>query len=325
MLFWADAPLVLLLALVLDAVVGDPDRVWRRVPHPVAWFGALIGTCDRLLNRPVWSPERRRLAGVLSVAALLVIAFVPALLLEGVLRALPGGDLVVALVASVFLAQKSLALHVRRVRDAFGEGGLAAARQAVSMIVGRDPERLDEGGVARAAIESAAENFSDGVVAPAFWFALLGLPGLVAYKAVNTADSMIGHLSPRHRDFGWAAARLDDLLNLLPARLAGVLVAGSAWAVRGSPRHAGAVMLRDAGLHRSPNAGWPEAAMAGALGLALGGPRVYAAGAVDEPFLNAPGRRDAAPADITRAIRVMMAASVLQGCLYVVLTLAILA
>jgi adenosylcobinamide-phosphate synthase len=325
MLFWADAPLVLLLALVLDAVVGDPDRVWRRVPHPVAWFGALIGTCDRLLNRPVWSPERRRLAGVLSVAALLVIAFVPALLLEGVLRALPGGDLLVALVASVFLAQKSLALHVRRVRHAFGEGGLAAARQAVSMIVGRDPERLDQAGVARAAIESAAENFSDGVVAPAFWFALLGLPGLVAYKAVNTADSMIGHLSARHRDFGWAAARLDDVLNLAPARLAGLLIAGGAWAVRGSPRHAGAVMLRDAGLHRSPNAGWPEAAMAGALGLALGGPRVYAAGPVDEPFLNAPGRHDAGPDDIGRALRVMIAAAVLHGCLYLVLTLAIFA
>jgi adenosylcobinamide-phosphate synthase len=324
MLFRADAPLILVLALVLDAIIGDPDRIWRRVPHPVAWFGALIGTLDRLLNRESWSSEARRTAGILSLAALIAVAFVPALLLEGALRALPAGDILLALVASVFLAQKSLYGHVRRVRDAFREGGLAAARNAVSMIVGRDPERLDEAGVTRAAIESAAENFSDGVVAPAFWFALLGLPGLVAYKAVNTADSMIGHLSVRHRDFGWAAARLDDLLNLVPARLAGFLIAGSAWIVRGSPKRAAAVMLRDASIHRSPNAGWPEAAMAGALGLALGGPRLYAASPVNEPFLNREGRRDAWPDDITRALRVMTAAAVAHGVAYAAVALAAL-
>jgi adenosylcobinamide-phosphate synthase len=324
MLFRADAPLILVLALVLDAIIGDPDRVWRRVPHPVAWFGALIGLFDRLLNREGWSPEARRTAGILSVAALIAVAFVPALLLEGALRALPAGDIVLALVASVFLAQKSLYGHVRRVRDAFREGGLPGARRAVAMIVGRDPERLDEAGVTRAAIESTAENFSDGVVAPAFWFALLGLPGLVAYKAVNTADSMIGHLSVRHSDFGWAAARLDDLLNLVPARLAGFLIAGSAWVVRGSPKRAAEIMLRDASIHRSPNAGWPEAAMAGALGLALGGPRFYVAGPVDEPFLNAQGRRDARPDDIKRALRVMTGAAVAHGALYAVLALTLL-
>lgn len=324
MLFRADAPLVLLLALILDAIFGDPDRIWRRVPHPVAWFGALIGLCDRLFNREAWSGQSRRTAGILSVAALVAIAFVPALFLESTLRAVPAGDILVALVASVFLAQKSLYRHVRAVRDAFAQGGLPAARRAVSMIVGRDPERLDEAGVSRAAIESTAENFSDGVVAPAFWFALLGLPGLVAYKAVNTADSMIGHLSARHRDFGWAAARLDDVLNLVPARLSGFLVAGAAWAAKGSPRVAAAVMLRDASVHRSPNAGWPEAAMAGALGLALGGPRIYAAGPVDEPFLNAPGRRDSGPKDIGRALRVMVAAAVLHGLLYAGLALLVL-
>jgi adenosylcobinamide-phosphate synthase len=324
MLFRADAPLVLMLALVLDAIIGDPDRIWRRVPHPVAWFGALIGLFDRLFNRETWSPETRRTAGILCVAVLVSAAFVPALLLESALRALPAGDILVALFASVFLAQKSLYRHVRAVRDAFFAGGLPAARGAVSMIVGRDPERLDEAGVSRAAIESTAENFSDGVVAPAFWFALLGLPGIIAYKAVNTADSMIGHLSVRHRDFGWAAARLDDLLNLVPARLAGFLIAGAAWVVRGSPGLATQVLLRDASVHRSPNAGWPEAAMAGALGLALGGPRVYAAGPVNEPFLNAPGRRDAGPADISRALRVMCAAAVLHGLLYALLALLVL-
>ena len=324
MLLRADAPLVLLLALVLDAVIGDPDRIWRRIPHPVAWFGSMIGWCDRLFNREGWRPETRRSAGILSLTGLVALAFVPALLLESALRALPAGDIVVALVASVFLAQKSLYRHVRRVREAFQGGGLAAARHAVSMIVGRDPERLDEAGVARAAIESTAENFSDGVVAPAVWFLLLGLPGLFAYKAVNTADSMIGHLSVRHRDFGWAAARLDDLLNLLPARLAGLLIAASAWIVRGSPKGAAEVMVRDAGLHRSPNAGWPEAAMAGALGLALGGPRIYAAGPVNEPFLNAPGRRDAGAEDIKRALRVMVAACLLHGLVYVLLAVVVL-
>ena len=324
MLFRPDAPLILLLALVLDAIIGDPDRIWRRVPHPVAWFGGLIGASDRLFNREGWTAETRRAAGILSLAALLLAAFVPALVLEAALRALPAGDILVALVASVFLAQKSLCRHVRRVWEAFRDGGLVAARSAVSMIVGREPERLDEAGVARAAIESTAENFSDGVVAPAFWFALLGLPGLVAYKAVNTADSMIGHLSQRHRDFGWAAARLDDVLNLLPARLAGCLIAGAALIVRRSPRQAIEVMLRDAGIHRSPNAGWPEAAMAGALGIALGGPRVYAAGPVTEPFLNAPGRRDAGPDDIKRALRVMVAACVLHGLVYVLLAVVVL-
>jgi adenosylcobinamide-phosphate synthase len=192
------------------------------------------------------------------------------------------------------------------------------------MIVGRDPDRLDEAGVARAAIESSAENFSDGVVAPAFWFALFGLPGLVAYKAVNTADSMIGHLSVRHRDFGWAAARLDDLMNLFPARIAGALIALGAAVAGGSPPRAYAVMLRDSGIHRSPNAGWPEAAMAGALGLALGGPRLYAAGPVDEPFLNAEGRRDSGSGDIGRALRVLVAAALLQGLAYVALALMLL-
>ncbi len=321
MILSSDAFLVLLGALLLDAVIGDPDILWRRWPHPVTWLGAIVARADRRLNRPGSPGPFRKLAGSAFVAAYLAGALAAGWLVETVLRALPGGPLLLALTASVLLAARSLHDHVRRVADGLAAGGLAQARRAVSMIVGRDPERLDEGGVARAAIESAAENFSDGVVAPAFWYALGGLPGLLAYKAINTADSMIGHLSDRHRDFGWAAARLDDVLNYLPARLAGALLALAGLAGRGAPARAWRVMLRDAGTHRSPNAGWPEAAMAGALGIALGGPRVYAAGPVDAPFLNREGRRDAGPADITRALRVMVAACVLHGMVYAGLAL----
>ena len=322
MILHADALEILLLALAFDALIGDPDRIWRRIPHPVVWIGSLIGWSDRLLNREGWPDETRRGAGVLALLAVLALSAVAASFVEEGLRRLPGGGILVALVASVFIAQRSLAQHVGRVRDAFATGGLTGARRAVSQIVGRDPQRLGEAGVARAAIESTAENFSDGVVAPAFWFALFGLPGLVAYKALNTADSMIGHLSARHRAFGWAAARLDDVANLLPARLAGGLVALAAPLGRGSPGRAFRTMLRDAPLHRSPNAGWPEAAMAGALDLALAGPRTYASGTVEDPFLHPEGRRDAGLRDITRALRVMAGAAILQALLYGVLALA---
>jgi adenosylcobinamide-phosphate synthase len=228
----------------------------------------------------------------------------------------------IALVASVFIAQRSLYQHVARVRAAFESGGSAAARRAVAMIVGRDPESLDQAGICRAAIESSAENFSDGVVAPALWFALFGLPGLLAYKAVNTADSMIGHRGERYEAFGWAAARLDDVLNFIPARLSGLIIALAVPIAGGSIATALRVMMRDARMHRSPNAGWPESAMAAALGLALAGPRRYGATIVDDPFLNAAGRRDAEPADIARALRVFVAACVLHTALYAALALA---
>ena len=316
MILYPDALLVLVAALILDALVGDPDWLWRRWPHPVAWIGRLIAWGDRVLNREDRSERARRAAGALALSAVILLALAAGWLTETALRALPVGPAWVALAASVLLAQRSLYEHVSRVRTAFASGGVATARRAVAMIVGRDPDSLDEAGVARAAIESTAENFSDGIVAPAFWFALLGLPGLLAYKAANTADSMVGHLSPRHRAFGWAAARFDDLANLVPARLAGVLVALAAPAAAGRPGRALRVMWRDARLHRSPNAGWPEAAMAGALGLALGGPRLYAAGRVDEPFLHAEGRPDATPADIDRALRILVAACCLHVALY---------
>jgi adenosylcobinamide-phosphate synthase len=307
-------------ALAIDAAIGDPDAVWRRWPHPVVWLGGLVGALDTGLNRPVWPPLARRLAGVVALAVLLAIAMVAAWMLDLVLRRLPAGEVLVALVASVLIAQRSLYDHVRRVHAAFAGGGLAAARAAVAMIVGRDPDSLDEAGVCRAAIESCAENFSDGVVAPVFWFALFGLPGLVAYKAVNTADSMIGHRTPRYEAFGWAAARCDDLVNLVPARLSGLLIVAVAPVVVGSPAAALQAMWREACAHRSPNAGWPESAMAAVLGVALAGPRRYGAETVDDPFLN-PSGRATTPGDIARALHVLVAACALQAAVYAGLAL----
>jgi adenosylcobinamide-phosphate synthase len=316
-----DAFFVVIAALAFDALIGDPDWLWRYTLHPVVWIGRLIGLLEQRLNRHDWTAQQKKLAGVATVLVLLVAAEIIGLFLETVLRQTVFGNVALGLIASTLIAQRSLYDHVARVRIAFTEGGLIAARKAVAMIVGRDPERLDEAGVARAAIESCAENFSDGVVAPVFWLALLGLPGLIAYKAINTADSMIGHRSERYESFGWAAARLDDVVNLIPARLSGLLIAIVAPIVRGSTTKSFEIMRRDAPKHRSPNAGWPEAAMAGALGIALAGPRSYAEGIVNDPFLNAEARRDAKPDDIGHAIDLMVAACVLQAAIYVALAL----
>jgi adenosylcobinamide-phosphate synthase len=266
---------------------------------------------------------QRKLAGVCVVILLLAISALSGFLIEIALRQTAFGNVLVGLVASTLIAQRSLYQHVARVRDAFADGGLVEARRAVSMIVGRDPDQLDEAGVSRAAIESCAENFSDGVVAPVFWLALLGLPGLIAYKAINTADSMIGHLSPRYASFGWAAARLDDLVNLIPARLSGLLVAAVAPVAGGATATALKVMWRDAGKHRSPNAGWPESAAAGALGLALAGPRRYGTRVVDDVFLNAEARQEATPGDIGRALNLLIAACLLQAAAYAALALVV--
>jgi adenosylcobinamide-phosphate synthase len=321
MLIWGDTLFVVAAALAFDALIGDPDRLWRHLSHPVVAIGELIAWLDRTLNHDDRPPEQRKMAGVVAVGVLVLAAAVVGFIFETVLRRAPGGTIALGLIASVFIAQRSLYQHVERVRAAFTEGGLAAARQAVSMIVGRDPEALDEAGVCRAAIESCAENFSDGVVAPVFWLALLGLPGLIAYKAINTADSMIGHRNERHEMFGWAAARLDDLVNLIPARLTGLLLALVAPIVGGSVAVSLKVMRRDAPTHRSPNAGWPESAMAGALGLALAGPRRYAEQVVEDPFLNAEGRKEAVPDDIGRALDLYFAACVVEGASYAVLAL----
>jgi adenosylcobinamide-phosphate synthase len=323
MLFDSHALLIVVVALLLDAVIGDPDWLWKRLAHPVAVIGLMIDWLDRSLNRESWSEGLRRSTGILAILALVSVAGSIGLLLEAPLRQTSGGWGAVAALAAALIAQRSLYDHVARVRDAFADGGLEAAREQVAMIVGRDPQTLDEAGVCRAAIESCAENFSDGVVAPVFWLALFGLPGLLIYKAVNTADSMIGHLNPRYRSFGWAAARLDDRLNLIPARLSGVLIALVAPIAKGSVKQSLAIMRRDAAKHRSPNAGWPEAAMAGALGVALAGPRVYGGQLTDDPFLNAGARATATPQDIGRALRVLIAACALQALIYTILALVV--
>jgi adenosylcobinamide-phosphate synthase len=319
MLITDYAWLIVLVALLADALIGDPDWLWRRLAHPVVLIGGLIGWLDRTLNRESWSPTQRKLAGIFAVAALVTGTGIIGFLLQRMLRQTEGGTVALGLIASTLIAQRSLYQHVAKVRAAFAAGGLSEARRAVAMIVGRDPEQLDEAGVSRAAIESCAENFSDGVVAPVFWLALFGLPGILVYKAINTADSMIGHRNARYEHFGWAAARLDDLVNLAPARLSGALLALAAPLARGSIAAAWRVMRRDAPKHRSPNAGWPESAMAGALGIALAGPRIYGGKTVDDPFLNAEGRQAATPDDIGRALRVMLGGCWLQAILYAAL------
>ncbi len=318
--------LIAFLSLAVEIRLGYPDRLFRLAGHPVTWIGRLITLLDKTHNRATDADHTRRICGVV---ALLVLIAVPAAIAFGVERAflpIPLGFLAVALLGSTLLSQKSLAEHVEAVADALDQGGLPAGRQAVSMIVGRDPETLDTAGVSRAAIESLAENFSDGIVAPAFWLSVAGLAGGAAYKAANTADSMIGHRTPRHEAFGWAAARFDDLVNLPASRLTALLVVAAAWLVPGADAaNAWRAVRRDSGKHRSPNAGWPEAAMAGALGLALAGPRVYGGVMVDDALMGQGGRRDAASADIRRALRLYWTADILLVALAGVLALVVLA
>ena len=304
------------LALVVERLFGYPDLLVRAIGHPVIWIGALIAALDERWNRRIRSPAERRAAGVAALVIIIAIPMLIAGLLQGALGGWWIGFVVLALIAGTLIAQKSLEAHVAAVAEALETGGLDAGRQAVSQIVGRDPEALDEAGVARAAIESLAENFSDGVVAPAFWLALLGLPGAAVYKAANTADSMIGHRTERYRDFGWASARFDDLVNLPASRLTALLVVAAAWFVPGAdPQAAWAAVRSDAGKHRSPNAGWPEAAFAGALGLSLAGPRAYGGALVEDHFMGT-GRREANAADIRRALALYRAADMLLIALF---------
>jgi len=291
------------LALLIEAIVGYPDRLVHAIGHPVTWMGRLIGLLDRTLNHDSMSDARRRAAGAAAVLVIIGVAATFAYVLERSLLLLPFGIAPAALAASTLIAQRSLYDHVLRVAAALEQNGAAAGREAVSHIVGRDPETLDEGGVARAAIESLAENFSDAIVAPVFWLSMGGLAGGTVYKAINTADSMIGHRRPRHQAFGFAAARLDDLVNLPAARLSALLIIATA-AVTPGASAAGAwrAVIRDAPRHRSPNAGYPEAAMAGALDLALAGPRVYGGMQVEDAVMGS-GRRDATAADIRAALK----------------------
>ncbi|MCW2246754.1 adenosylcobinamide-phosphate synthase [Azospirillum fermentarium] len=298
-------------ALAVEGLAGYPGPLYARISHPVVWFGALINRLDRMLNHDGAPPLKRRLAGVLGLAALLAVVGWGSAALAAALRTLPFGWLLEALAASTLLAQRSLYDHVAAVAAGLRDGGLEGGRRAVAMIVGRDPATLDEHGVARAAIESLAENFSDGIVAPAVWLAAGGLPGIALYKAINTADSMIGHRTPRHEAYGWAAARLDDLVNLPGSRLAALLVIGAAALTPGAdPQAAAASVRKDATRHRSPNAGWPESAMAGALDLRLGGPRVYGNMRVTDHWIG-PGRTAATAQDIDRALAVFRRACLL--------------
>jgi adenosylcobinamide-phosphate synthase len=290
--------IILALALLLDRFVGDPDVIWRRWPHPVAWFGAAITAAENALYPAQGGDAQKFRAGLLLIAGLVLAALAGGAFLSRALGLFGTvGTLAEIVIVAILLAQKSLSDHVGAVKTGLERGGLEAGRAAVAMIVGRDAGQLKQTGVARAAIESLAENASDGVVAPVIAYALFGLPGLIAYKMINTADSMIGNRSERYKRFGTAAARLDDIANWLPARVTGLLAcAAFAWTYgRAAGERAFAIMRRDAGLHASPNAGWPEAAFAGGLEIALGGPRAYAGGAKgdvsDKPWLNPDGAR----------------------------------
>jgi adenosylcobinamide-phosphate synthase len=309
-----------LAALVLEAAISYPAFVYRAVGHPVTWMGALLGWLETRLNSPARSDRLRRMLGVAALAIVLAASVGTALLLQWMLPGGPIGACLLVILSTSLLAQRSLYDHVRAVADAMRHEGLEAGRSKVSLIVGRNPASLDEAGVARAAIESLAENFSDGVVAPTFWLAVGGLAGAVGYKAANTADSMIGHRTPRYAAFGWAAARLDDLINLPASRLAALFLVLGALATGASPLGALRAITRDARHHRSPNAGWPEAALAGALGLRLAGPRVYGDTLVQDAFMG-DGRRDASAADIVRALRVYKAACAAQALLLLILVL----
>jgi adenosylcobinamide-phosphate synthase len=317
MSFAQTVPLALA-AAIIDICVGYPDALFRRIGHPVVWMGRLIGGLEARLNRPSDSFASRRAAGVFALGFTLAAVGLTAAALARFMPPFPLGFVLLALISSSLIARQSLDRHVRDVATALETGGLAAARTAVAKIVGRNPETLDEAGVARAAIESLAENYSDGIVAPLFWLALGGLPGAALYKAINTADSMIGHRSERYLAFGWASARLDDLVNLPASRLTAL------WLIVGAGRRGGAALRavsRDARRHRSPNAGYSEAAMAGALGLRLAGPRVYGRILVEDAYMGE-GSAAATAHDIRRALGLFRRASVVEMLVLAALALA---
>ncbi len=308
----ADPLLLLAAGLAVDALFGDMPALFARIPHPIVLAGRAIAFFDRKLNREIRSEESRRMRGIITVVVLVGSAAALGWSIQQLCLGSLAGVAIQVLLIAILVAQRSLFDHVAAVAQALAGGGLLAGREAVRHIVGRDPASLDTHGVARAAIESLAENFSDGVVAPVFWYLVLGLPGLFAYKMANTLDSMIGHRTPHYRAFGWAAARFDDFANLVPARISGVLIAVAAcFAQDGRPSRALAIMLRDGRKHHSPNAGWPEGAMAGALGLALAGPRRYPEGVVADPWVGE-GTARAEPADIGRALMVYRNACLLE-------------
>lgn len=284
--------IILFLAIILDMLVGDPDWIWRKYTHPIVWFGRAVGYIDKQLNSLFFSNSQRKIRGILAITCLVSSAVILGLLFVSILSRVGFfGQVLEIVMVAIFIAQKSMSDHVERIIKPLKENDIEEARTSVSMIVGRDTKQLNESSISRATIESMSENFSDGVVAPIFWFAILGLPGLFAYKMINTADSMLGHMTEKYQDFGWASAKLDDLVNWVPARLSSLLIilAGVFRRENKTALSAVDVVLRDAKLHRSPNAGWPEAAMAGVLGVALAGPRTYAEYKVDDAYMNETG------------------------------------
>ncbi|MEP1143244.1 MAG: adenosylcobinamide-phosphate synthase CbiB [Henriciella sp.] len=310
-----SAAALILLAWCIEVLLGWPDGLFKRIRHPVVWIGVLIANLDRILNRPEWSHQMRYVSGIcasiFSIGLVTSVAFAVAVFLPNRWW----GVAIEAVIASSLLASRSLYAHVAAISTPLSVGDLQAARQAVSMIVSRDPNKLAEAGIGRAGLESLAENASDGVIAPLFWGALLGLPGLAAYKTINTLDSMIGYRNNQYQAFGGFAARLDDLVNLVPARLTGLLI------TMGSLKSAALrTMLRDASKHRSPNAGWPEAAMAGGLGVRLSGPRSYDDRVREEPWLNT-GAPDPTPEDMVLGLALYRRALVLAGVALAVIAL----
>jgi adenosylcobinamide-phosphate synthase len=302
----------LLLAVALDALIGDPAWLYRRAPHPVVAIGRAIAALERRWLDPGQPPSVLRRRGLRISLVIVLASALAGLGLQWLCLQVAHGWLLLGLLMSSLVAQRGLYDHVAAVAAGLQEG-LAQGRVAVAHIVGRDPEQLGAPAVARAAIESTAENFADGVVAPLLWGALLGLPGMLAYKAINTLDSMIGHRTPRHADFGRFAARLDDVASWLPARLAALLILGAACFFPGATPAAGwRAMRRDAARHRSVNAGWPEAAMAGSLGLRLAGPRRYGGQLVEDAWMG-DGTPLATPSDIRRALSVLLRACALTA------------
>jgi len=298
---------VLLIALIMDWYFGEPEILWSRFPHPIVLFGKAVSFADKRLNKKEDIEAKQYRKGALAISSLLLVALFAALLLEDAIEWIGrAGTVLEVIIVFTLLAQKSLADHVGAVATGLKENGLEGGRKAVSMIVGRDPSKLDKSGVSRASIESLAENFSDGVVAPAFWYAVFGLPGIIVYKMINTADSMIAYRNEKYLWFGRVAAQIDDLANWVPARISAVLIAigaGLLYGVRAF-KNALIVTLKDSGLHRSPNAGWPEAAMAGGADISLGGPRVYPDEIVKQAYLNSAGKSDLGIKDIEQTIKI---------------------
>ncbi|RJE87994.1 adenosylcobinamide-phosphate synthase CbiB [Paracoccus onubensis] len=301
------SPGIALIALLADAAFGWPDAIFRRIGHPVVWIGMAIERLERRLNHG----EGRFAKGIAASLLVILAAILPALFLQSLL-----GPVAAGLLAWPLVAAKSLHSHVRAVEDSLLEQDLAQARLATAQIVGRDVSQSNEAALSRASIESLAENSSDGVIAPLFWAAIAGLPGIAAYKAINTLDSMIGHRNARYAEFGRFAARLDDAANWFPARLTAVLMvlASGSW-------QTWRITRRDAYRHRSPNAGWPEAAMAAALQVRLSGPRSYGKHFVDEPWLNGT-ERDPSGRDIRHALALYRRTLIAAGLFLLLLSLA---